>query len=105
MIVRTGQGSTVALPHTDFADNRVLRLSPRAYFEAYKGTFDYLYAEDPGSLINITIHIQFGGRPLIPSQFAELLKYFKSHHDVWFPPHAYLARWFADPEGHAVQTG
>src|SRR3546814_33927 len=38
MIVRTGQGSTVALPHTDFADNRVLRLSPRAYFRSEEPT-------------------------------------------------------------------
>jgi len=94
MIVNTDYGSTVAIPHTDFADNRVLRQSPLAYFEAYKGMFDYLYAEEPASLINLTIHCQFGGRPLIAARFAEILKYFQSFHDVWFPRHDELAEWF-----------
>jgi len=95
MIVRTEHGATVALPHTDFADNRVLRQSPDAYFDAYRGTFDYLYTEEPGSLINLTIHCQFGGRPLIAAQFAKILKYFKGHPGVWFPRHDELARWFS----------
>lgn len=94
MIVRTPKGSTVALPHTDFADNRVLRQSPTAYFDAYKDTFDYLYNEEPGSLINLTIHCQFGGRPLIASQFAKILKYFQGFPGVWFARHDELANWF-----------
>lgn len=93
-IVHTPRGSIVGLPHTDFADNRVLRLSPRALFEAYQGTFDYLYRNEPGAMINLTVHSQFGGRPLISSVFSEILGYFRGHGDVWFPRHDEMAEWF-----------
>jgi hypothetical protein len=42
-INHTPKGAIVALPHTDFADNRVLRQSPQDYFDAYRETFDYLW--------------------------------------------------------------
>lgn len=102
MIVETDKGSTVALPHTDFADNRVLRQSPTAFFEAYRDTFDYLYRDEPGSLINLTIHCQFGGRPLISAQLARILAYFRSFPDVWFARHDELARWFTSSGGRAI---
>jgi peptidoglycan/xylan/chitin deacetylase (PgdA/CDA1 family) len=101
-VVATPQGSLVGLPHTDFADNRVLRQSPRAYFDAYKDTFDYLYANEPGSLINLTLHSQFGGRPLISSVFNEILAYLKGYEGVWFPRHDELAEWFKGTGRQAV---
>lgn len=93
-VVETPRGSVIGLPHTDFADNRVLRQSPRTYFEAYKDTFDYLYANEPGALINLTLHSHFGGRPLISSVFNQILMYFKQHDGVWYPRHDELAEWF-----------
>ena len=95
-LVHTDAGTIVALPHTDFADNRVLRQNPRAYFDVYKDTFDYLHAHEPGALINLTIHCQFGGRPLIAAMFADILQYLTGFPDVWFPRHDALARWFRD---------
>lgn len=93
-IVRTNHGSIVSLPHTDFADNRVLRQSPQTYFDAYKSTFDYLYREEPNSLINLTIHCQFGGRPLVAAMFDQILGYFQQFPGVWFVRHDELATWF-----------
>ncbi|HTN14717.1 MAG TPA: polysaccharide deacetylase family protein [Sphingomonadaceae bacterium] len=101
-IVTTEHGSTVALPHTDFADNRVLRLSPNALFDAYKGTFDYLYRQEPGSVVNLTVHCQFGGRPLISSQVYEILRYFQGFPDVWFARHDEMATWFKQTGAESI---
>ena len=60
-VVNTKGGPLVAFPHTDFADHRVLRANPRDWFEVYKDTFDYLYANEPNSLLNVTVHCHFGG--------------------------------------------
>lgn len=103
MVVNTAKGSTIAIPHSDFADNRVLRQSPTAYFDAYRDMFDYLYSEEPGSLINITIHCQFGGRPLISAQFARILAHFQKHDGVWFARHDEVADWFRS--SGAVEMG
>ena len=61
-VVNTKGGPLVAFPHTDFADHRVLRANPRDWFEVYKDTFDYLYANEPNSLLNVTVHCHFGGQ-------------------------------------------
>ncbi len=92
----TSAGPIVALPWSDFVDNRVLRASPRDYYDVYVDTFDYLHDHEPGSLLNIAIHSHFGGRPLIMAQFLKLLRYFTSHDDVWFPTHREVVRWFLD---------
>jgi peptidoglycan/xylan/chitin deacetylase (PgdA/CDA1 family) len=92
----TAAGPIVALPWSDFVDNRVLRASPRDYFDVYTDTFDYLHNHEPGGLINIAIHAHFGGRPLIMAQFQKLLRYFSSFSDVWFPTHRELVKWFLD---------
>ncbi len=72
----TAAGPIVALPWSDFVDNRVLRASPRDYLDVYIDTFDYLHNHEPGGLINVAIHAHFGGRPLIVAQFQKLLRYF-----------------------------
>jgi allantoinase len=90
----TAAGPIVALPWSDFVDNRVLRASPRDYLDVYIDTFDYLHKYEPGGLINIAIHSHFGGRPLIVAQFQKLLRYFASFSDVWFPTHRELVDWF-----------
>lgn len=92
----TAAGPIVALPWSDFVDNRVLRASPRDYYDVYVDTFDYLHGHEPGGLVNIAIHSHFGGRPLIMAQFQKLLRYFSSFSDVWFPTHRELVQWFED---------
>ncbi len=93
---RTKTGSIIALPWCDFVDNRVLRASPNDFVDVYKGTFDFLRANEPLGLIHIAVHSHFGGRPLMSAAFQRTLEYFRSFPDVWFPRHAELARWFAD---------
>jgi peptidoglycan/xylan/chitin deacetylase (PgdA/CDA1 family) len=91
--ITTKNGAIVALPHSDFADNRVLRAAPRDFYQCYKDTFDYLYAKEPSSYLNITLHGHFGGRPLISAVFDQILAYIKEKPAVWLVRHDELARW------------
>jgi peptidoglycan/xylan/chitin deacetylase (PgdA/CDA1 family) len=91
--VQTAKGPLVALPHSDFADHRVLRGSPRDWFDVYKDTFDYLYANEPTAFLNITVHCHFGGRPLIAAQIDRILKYIRGFSGVWLVRHDELAEW------------
>jgi peptidoglycan-N-acetylglucosamine deacetylase len=91
--IHTGHGVIAGVPFTDFSDNRVLRANPRDLFDTYKGTFDYLRANEPMSLMVLAFHCQFGGRPLITSVLREILKYLAKSRDVWFARHAELADW------------
>jgi hypothetical protein len=81
------------MAHSDFTDNRTLRSSPRDFFNVYKDTFDYLYRHETPSLINLTVHTHFGGRPLMSAMLHELLRYMKSFPEVWFARHDEVARW------------
>jgi peptidoglycan/xylan/chitin deacetylase (PgdA/CDA1 family) len=98
--VKTRSGRIVAIPHSDYADNRVLRGAPDDWFNCYKDMFDYLYRREPGSLINITMHGNFGGRPLMAAQLDKLLTYIRAHDEVWIPRHDELANWVNE---HSVQ--
>jgi peptidoglycan/xylan/chitin deacetylase (PgdA/CDA1 family) len=89
----TPRGSLVAIPHSDYADNRVLRASPRDFLQCYLDTFDYLHRKEPNGFINITMHGHFGGRPLISAMLDQILTYMRSFPDVWFPRHDELAHW------------
>jgi allantoinase len=92
----TSSGSIVMIPWSDFVDNRALRASPRIYYDAYKDTFDYLHAHEPGALINLGIHAHFGGRPLMAVMFRQILDYLRSQKDVWFARHDEIAQWMND---------
>jgi peptidoglycan/xylan/chitin deacetylase (PgdA/CDA1 family) len=94
--VETKSGPLVAFPHTDFADHRVLRGNPRDWFDVQKDTFDYLYANEPTSLLNITVHCHFGGRPLMAAQVNRILRYIKGFPGVWMGRHDVLAQWVMD---------
>ena len=89
----TPKGKLVAIAHSDFTDNRTLRSSPRDFYNVYKDTFDYLYQHEAPSLINLTVHCHFGGRPLMSAMLHELLRYMKGFPDVWFARHDEVARW------------
>jgi peptidoglycan/xylan/chitin deacetylase (PgdA/CDA1 family) len=90
---RAGAGSIVAIPHSDYADNRVLRGAPDAWYTCHRDMFDYLYRQEEGGLINITMHGNFGGRPLMSAQLDKLLTHILAHDDVWMPRHDELAHW------------
>lgn len=92
-VVKTAKGPLVAIPQSNFADNRVLRGNPRDYFEVYKDTFDYLYNTEPIAVLNLTVHSHWGGRPLMSAQVREVLKYIKGFSHVWFAGHDDVARW------------
>jgi allantoinase len=92
-IQRVGNKSIVAIPPTDFNDNRTLKSSARHYFEVTKDTFDYLYRHEPASLLNVTVHCQWGGRPPIMAMFYELYDYFSKFPDVWYASQVEIAEW------------
>jgi peptidoglycan/xylan/chitin deacetylase (PgdA/CDA1 family) len=91
-VVHTPAGRLVALPHSDFTDNRVLRGSPRDFLDVYRDTFDYLYRNEPGSLLNLTVHAHFGARPPLAAMVHAILEHMKASSSVWFPRHDELAR-------------
>ena len=95
---QTQAGPIVAIPWSEFVDNRVQRGNPRAYLEVYRDTFDYLYAREPGSLLHLAVHAHFGGRPYITAMLHQVLDYFRGFTDVWFARHAEVARWTAEQE-------
>ena len=90
--LKTSEGTLVAIPHSDFTDNRLLRGTPREFFEIYKNTFDFLYNHETPSLINLTVHAHFGGRPLMSAVLRELLHYMKGFPEAWFARHDEVAR-------------
>ncbi len=95
----TPHGKLVALAHSDFTDNRTLRSSPRDFYNVYKDTFDYLYEHEGPSLLNLTVHTHFGGRPMMSAMLYQLLHYMKGFPDVWFARHDEVARWtLAEPK-------
>jgi peptidoglycan/xylan/chitin deacetylase (PgdA/CDA1 family) len=93
-LLRTASGTIVALPWSEFVDNRVLRASPRDFYDVYRDSFDYLYDAEPMGLLHLAIHSHFGGRILVAAQLAKLLRYFSGFPDVWIPRHAELVDWY-----------
>lgn len=91
--LKTAKGVLVAIPHSDFTDNRVLRGSPRDFYQVYKDTFDFLYRTETMGMINLTVHAHFGGRPLMSAMLSEVLQYMKGFPQVWFARHDEIARW------------
>jgi peptidoglycan/xylan/chitin deacetylase (PgdA/CDA1 family) len=98
---KTASGEIVALPWSEFVDNRVLRASPRDFFDVYKDSFDYLYAHEPAGLLHLGIHSHFGAW-LRGIARHKLLRYFSEFTDVWFPTHRELVQWFVDQKVEGV---
>jgi peptidoglycan/xylan/chitin deacetylase (PgdA/CDA1 family) len=91
--LETAKGTLVAIPHSDFTDNRVLRGSPRDFYQVYKDTFDFVYRTEPMGMLNLTVHAHFGGRPMMSAMLAEILRYMKGFPGVWFARHDEIARY------------
>jgi hypothetical protein len=51
------------------------------------------------SLLVMTVHCHFGGRPLMSAMLDKLLRYFAQFPGVWFARHRELAHWAL--EGYA----
>ena len=98
--VETEHGVIAAVPNSDFTDNRVLRASPQNLVDVYRTTFDYLYEHEPMSLLAMTLHCQFGGRPMVIAAFEQIMKYISGHDGVWLAPHCALGRWALDNSVH-----
>lgn len=92
-VVNVSGRRMVAIPGSDFTDNRVLKTAPHLLLDTYKRTFSYLYAHEPMAYLGLSIHSQFGGRPLMTAAFDELIIFFKSFPDVWFATHGEIARY------------
>jgi peptidoglycan/xylan/chitin deacetylase (PgdA/CDA1 family) len=90
-VVQTPDGPIVALPHSDFTDNRVLRGSPRSFFESYRDAANFLHRNEPGGLLNLTLHAHFGARPPMAAMLVEILDHLRALGSVWFPRHDELA--------------
>jgi len=91
--VHTEHGTIAAVPNSDFTDNRVLRSSPWDLHDVHTRTFDYLYEHEPMSLLALTLHCQFGGRPMVIAAFDAILKHISQFPDVWMASHHDLGQW------------
>lgn len=100
--VHTNHGTLVHVPHSDYTDNRVVWLSPQQYYDTYKNAFDYLHENEPMSLLVMTAHCHFSGRPLMAAVIDKLLAYFSGFSDVWFARHGELARWALAQPGDEI---
>jgi allantoinase len=102
--VTTPNGPIAHIPHSDYTDNRVLWLSPARYYDTYKDTFDYLYDKEPLSLLVLTMHCHFSGRPLMGAVIDKLFRYFAQFPDVWYARHTELAEWALAGEADEVSN-
>lgn len=102
---RTETGAIVAIPWSEFVDNRVQRLNPRAYLEVYQDTFDYLYRRESGALLHLAVHAHFGGRPLISAMFDRVLDFLMGFRGVWFARHSEIARITCERDVDAAALG
>jgi peptidoglycan/xylan/chitin deacetylase (PgdA/CDA1 family) len=91
--ITTPHGVIAGVPKSDFTDNRVLKSSSRDLYDVYTSTFDYLYEHEPMSMLVLTLHSHFGGRPMIISVFDQIMKYISQHDDVWFATLEELGDW------------
>jgi allantoinase len=85
-------GSIVGIPASDFSDHRVLRSNPRDYLDVYRGTFEHLRRTETASLLHLTLHCHWGGRPLMTAVVDELLDYLKRSNDAWFTTHTEISQ-------------
>lgn len=100
--ITTKSGSLIALPVSDFADNRVLRASPLDFYDVYRETFDYLPAHEPMAMLPLAMHCHWGGRPLMAAMLQRILNHFSQFSDVWFARSSEIADWMIEQNVDAV---
>ncbi len=96
--VLTRHGPIACVPNSDFTDNRTLRTNPADLYDVYTGTFDYLYQNEPMSLLVLTLHCHFGGRPMVAQVFERIMRYIMGFPGVWLARHHELGRWAREQE-------
>lgn len=92
-VVPTPSGPIVALMHSDFTDNRVMRGSPRDFLDVHLDTFDFLCGTGQPEIMNLTVHAHFGGRPMLAAAVLRILQHMQAAGGVWFARHDEVARW------------
>ena len=92
-LVQTPSGPIVALMHSDFTDNRVMRGSPRDFLDVHLDTFDFLSGTGQPEIMNLTVHAHFGGRPPLAAMVQRILRHMQASGAAWFARHDELARW------------
>lgn len=100
--IATEHGPIAGVPNSDFTDNRVLKSNARDLLDVYTTTFDYLHEHEPLSMLAMTLHCQFGGRPMVISVFDQIMRHISQYDDVWFARHSELGEWAleADVDEH-----
>ncbi len=80
-------------PYFNMDRSRGLRphTPPSSVLEVWKGEFDGCYAE--GGLFVLTMHPHVIGHRSRIRMLDELIRYIRSHDDVWFATHADIARY------------
>lgn len=96
--IETAHGTIAAVPNSDFTDNRVLKSNVLDLLDVQRSTFDYLYEHEPMSLLVLTLHCQFGGRPMVISAFEQFMKHISQFDDVWLARHSELGQWALDAD-------
>jgi peptidoglycan/xylan/chitin deacetylase (PgdA/CDA1 family) len=69
---------------------------PKNVFESYKAFFDYMYNNEQGGVMRLVNHPQVVGHAHIIPHLEALLKYVKSHNDVWIATCLDVAKAFED---------
>ena len=70
---------------------------PSAVLEIFKAEFDGAYAD--GGLFLLTMHPHFIGHRSRIRVLEQLVRYIRSHSDVWFATHADIARYCREQAG------
>ena len=98
-VVDTPHGQVVALMHSDFTDNRVMRGSPRDFLDVHLDTFDFLTGTGQPEIMNLTVHAHVGGRPPLAAMLDRILRHMQAAGGVWFARHDEVARWVLTQAG------
>ena len=103
-MMQTEHGPIAGVPSSDFTDNRTLRSSPHDLLDVYCDTFDYLYRHEPMSMLVMTLHCHFGGRPMIIAAFEQIVAHLRKHPDVWWARHEELAAWASNAPASSYRS-
>jgi allantoinase len=93
-------GRLISLPYSsDINDIRVMGVrgyAPSSWAQMIKAAFDRLYIEgkDCGTVLCIPLHPYLIGQPHRIAALDEVLKYIKSHDNVWFATGAEIADYY-----------
>lgn len=95
--IKLGSKTLIMVPHQyTINDHRIEEEGTRHdFFEKFKDEFDYRYkigATNP-SMMNVITHAYLSSRIPLIDTFEEVIKYAKSHNEVWFARRGDIAAW------------